>query len=726
MRNLKKKKLNNDKGFSFLLIIVAMSFVAILIAIMLLVAYQNYQMKHTGLKSEDNFYTAEQVLDEIKAGLQTDISTSVSEAYTYVLERYSETDKQDTTRNWYFRTKYVDTLRARLIGDVDGYNLTLLESYVQKTKEHGTVLLEAKGNLQTDYDKGVTLKGLKVTYTDDRGLVSIISTDLRLTIPTIDFTQSSSSPDLLKYCVVAEEGIIVDGGKGGTPEKLTGNVYAGTNGLDISGNKAVLSIENERTIVKDGITVGSGASLNFDGNALWTNSINLSSAKLTTNGNIFVKDDMTLAGAKNSVTLTGRYYGFSNPDFVKSSSVYNDSYITETSDASLSSAIIVNGRESELNLAGLDSMFIAGNAYINAKTGASGESSLSVQMGESVSVKGNQLAYLVPENALVVTVDGKVYEGNPITELPSLDKVDISLNVNMPLAELGGATLASLNIGADDFQIYYRPSVAYIYMSFDSDVIAANYFNAYSKADINKYKTSFLSEFTVDPNKKVNFTLNGSAFEEVTNQIVDPEETRVAQVEANGYQDMFFAFCKKLIPTYSTLTEAEKSSTVYDNLLKESELRNYILLNGEGTNTFVYTTPGTKLQAILYDGSEYDISELTAEELERTRLIVATGDVVLDGDIDFKGTIVCGGTFTMGTGATVTSAPDEVSAVFQCVYREVAGESVVAPNNKSPMSFFKEGHDYILDGISSGIISGSVGNIIDLSDIIIYENWKKL
>ena len=720
MQNRKSQKLNN-KGFSFLLVIVAMSFVAILVAIMLLLAYQNFQMKHTGLKSEDNFYTAEQVLDEIKAGLQSDISASVSDAYAYVLERYSETEGQDATRNWYFQTKYVDALRARLLGNAATatYNLDLIKSYVQKADDNGTVLIEMDGTqstLVTNYSNGVTLKGLKVTYTDNRGYVSIISTDLRLAIPAIDFTQTSSSPDLLEYCVVADEGIIVKGGVTGTPEILSGNVYAGDNGLAINSSARLLVNDSERAIFKDGIDMESGASFSFSGNAMWTNSIDVLSGAVSANGNIFVKDDMTLAGANSSAALTGRYYGFSNPELVKGSNVYREGYIAQnTPAAELSSAIVVNGRNTSLNLANLQSIFIAGNSYINAKLGVPNENPLSVQMGESISVKGNQLAYLAPESALVITNGGNSSGGNPIIDLPN--DATVSLNVSKRLRELGGRTLASLGFDADDCQVYYRPGIAYVYMKFDSDVQAANYYNAYYKTDVNKYKDLFLSNFSMNPDAMTNVTLNGSVFEEVENTVVEQEDIHSAQAEANGYQDMFFAFCKKLIPTYTSLSNEEKNKTVFENIIEVDELERYLASYSTG-GKFTYTTPGTGLEAILVRGN-YTITSADSN----TRLILATGNVTLDADFDYKGIVVCGGSFTMGKGATLTATPDEVSAVFQCVYCE--GGATVAPEEMSPMNFFTEGKDYVLDGIASGVVSGSAGSLIELSDIIIYENWKK-
>lgn len=732
MQKLRNKKLNNDKGFSFLLVILAMSFVAILVAAIMMVSYQNFQMKHTGLKSEDNFYSAEQVLDEVKAGIQTDISEAVSDAYTYVLERYSETDGQDAARNWYFQTKYVDSLRSKFLlanSNTNQYDVTKLAGYLQKTADRGTVELAATagaGTMASNYGTGLVLKGLKVTYTNSQGYLSVITTDLKLSIPTIDFTQTTSSPDLLKYSIVAETGIL-DNGVGGTIEALDGNVYAGTNGITLANGATLNIIDAERVISKDGVHVGANATFNFDGSALWTGSIDADSAsKLFTKGNVFVQDDMTFNGAQAVAKLEGRYYGFSNPSLIQTSNVYNDGFIDEdtVSRSDLSSSIIINGKNMNLDLSKLQSIFIAGNSYINAKLGLtqSEENAALVQMGESISVKGNQLAYLVPENAIVLPEGVTSAGGNPIVDLPG--KVNVTLDVTVKLAELGDKSLSEFGITASDCQVYYRagtPSVTYVYMKFSSDLQAANYFNAYYKTDINKYRDIFMSSnnFKMPSNTVANITLNGSVFEEVPNTIVDDAGMRSMQTEANGYQDMYFALCKKLIPTYTTLSDEEKEGTVFTNLVNVDTLKQFLNSNGRG-GKYVFTTEYGGLQAVLVDGNYDSSNPITGSTLANTRLIVATGDVVLGDNVKFNGLIVCGGKLTLGKNASITAVPDEVSIVYQCSRNTTDGTI-----EYSPMSFFKDGTGYILDGITSGSVSGTVGSLIDLSDIISYENWKK-
>ena len=377
-----------------------------------------------------------------------------------------------------------------------------------------------------------------------------------------------------------------------------------------------------------------------------------------------------------------------------------------------------------MNLANLDSIFIAGNAYINAKLGVLNEQPLAVQMGESITVKGNQLAYLAPENAIVLPENVVSTGGNPILDLPA--NANITLDVTVKLEELGDRSLSEFGIEEDDCQVYYRPGITYVYMQFDSDVEAANYFNAYNKEGIEKYTSKFISDETFGLGEEgtiSDVTLIGSAFEKMPNTVMS-EELDSLQTEANGYQDMFFTFCKKLIPTYTSLNAEEKLGTVFSNIVDVDALTSFLSTK---SGKFVYTTRGSKLQAVLVDG-DYDSDNPTqGSTFADTRLIVATGDVTLhDGD-DFSGVIICNGKLTIGNNVEITANPDEVSAVFQCVFYNKPGvsEPQVEEDGKSPMSFFKDGQGYVLDGISSGVVSGSVGSLIDLSDIIVYENWKK-
>lgn len=58
-------KRNDNRGASFVMVVVAMAIVAVLAVTVLWIALMNLQMKVTDEKNTDNFYSAEGVLDQM-------------------------------------------------------------------------------------------------------------------------------------------------------------------------------------------------------------------------------------------------------------------------------------------------------------------------------------------------------------------------------------------------------------------------------------------------------------------------------------------------------------------------------------------------------------------------------------------------------------------------------------------------------------------------------------
>ena len=73
------------------------------------------------------------------------------------------------------------------------------------------------------------------------------------------------------------------------------------------------------------------------------------------------------------------------------------------SDTALSSSIVINGKNTTLDLSGVRKIMLAGRSYIGTSKvkSVNGESnSNDVMMGESITVKGTQLAYLLPSELI--------------------------------------------------------------------------------------------------------------------------------------------------------------------------------------------------------------------------------------------------------------------------------------------------------------------------------------
>ncbi len=112
-----------------------------------------------------------------------------------------------------------------------------------------------------------------------------------------------------------------------------------------------------------------------------------------------------------------------------------------------------------------------------------------------------------------------------------------------------------------------------------------------------------------------------------------------------------------------------------------------------------------------------EITKAMAEN-DNLRLVICTGDVVLQAGVNFKGIIMAKGKITLEAGASLESAPLEAAKVFQSV--------VVNDGNISPKDFFWEGDKYVLG--NSTVTNDEEKNTSDtyqLGDYITYENWRK-
>ena len=84
-----REQRQNNRGSSIVLVVGALAVVGTFAVILLSLSLMNYRMKHVNLQAQDNFYDAEKVLDEIRAGLAVDVADAAGAAYQETLEKYS-------------------------------------------------------------------------------------------------------------------------------------------------------------------------------------------------------------------------------------------------------------------------------------------------------------------------------------------------------------------------------------------------------------------------------------------------------------------------------------------------------------------------------------------------------------------------------------------------------------------------------------------------------------
>ena len=794
MRNITKTKRQQNQGFSLFTVLIAVSFVGILGLLVLYIALSNFNMKITDLKGKDSFYTAERALEEIRTGLQEDVGNAMSKAYTQVLESYNvENRSQDSSMDRQRQSEFQDcfitelmrTLRVSKTED-NIYNMERLRGYVDleydESKEYLIItnpagsapLMKAVKNVgKNTENNGVLLKNLKVIYVDEKGRAAIICTDIRLLVPEVQFPTPSTLPDLMNMNVVADKGILCEGSES-TPTSINGSIYAGNLPSALAADSetsikvipgASLNVESgDKVVCKGEISVGLNSTFTSAGSVnLWARGLNADSVQnVSLSGSTYFADDLTVTGKNNNVKISGNYYGYGSYESATSDDcVAKDQYEKSgLTGAALSSAIVINGKNTTLDLSDTQKLMIAGRNYIaSSKVKANNRSNTNdVATGESLTVKGTQLAYLVPKEVLGAS-------GNPLTYDAYLALLngakDISVNWDAAVEAWGGRTLRDIGVDSEKpvQTVFYNDGFVYFYLNFTDAQKSADFMQMYYqnnptvKANMDKYLSFYFggedSGITVkDADSYLRYITNGNALSysgadaqgnmrQATS--VNPGE-KILQ-EQVGYQNSWYALNRKMITSYDLLNKAVKEDgegkthdetdgdrSVYDNLVNEKKMVSYIkdtVKDGTGKYVFTASDEDGGLQAIMYDNGETGVNKtlkISENDADKLRLVVCTGDVEIEAGVKFQGIIMAKGTITLKSGAQLESAPLEAARVFQAQMSSYGDKDSIKPQD-----FFWEGDKYVLgNSASSGkkdTLNGS--DTYSIADCVSYENWKK-
>ena len=505
-------KLKKDnKGSSFVLVMVSVALVMILVAILFVMIMMQYRMVSLNRQSKDNFYYLEEVLGEIRAGVGNESVNQLKTAYdeTVAMVVHYDTNQQkylsvsSDAANNIMRNKFNNYIAKKYCSvGTPGLNdssisqaqlITLLSSYVKDLNlssyetqdgvkvDLSTVTCKAIRSDNPASTLGYRIYDVKVSRVDRRGNEQSIKTDITIYPPetALNFLATAADIDnIFTYALVADYGVTVSGGDT-TDVRVVGNVYAAADyrnngiyggtivntaepytinnskagnvvggvadmsdesiysGIFVTGLKTSLNMQSDIVAVNGSIAAKNGAVITGSKKAsssatdsgtmraaslVWANNIvTLGSEgnQIDLYGTFNIADDLEVNAKKSNVVLSGEYYGYNyaaEEEFNASSTA--NYQITTAKDAKShtnSSAIIVNGAESSLNLSAISTMLVNGRAYIDINSQKSYSTDTvtnDVKTAESVAAKGTQLVYrvidsrMVNENLLTLSAEG--------------------------------------------------------------------------------------------------------------------------------------------------------------------------------------------------------------------------------------------------------------------------------------------------------------------------------
>lgn len=110
---------------------------------------------------------------------------------------------------------------------------------------------------------------------------------------------------------------------------------------------------------------------------------------------------------------------------------------------------------------------------------------------------------------------------------------------------------------------------------------------------------------------------------------------------------------------------------------EDDSLQAIMAHNGKSSTFKVKNADGTESETTVNGTNEPLI--ITSAMADKLRLVVCTGDVVIEPGVHFQGIIMAKGRITLGSGASLESAPLEAAKVFQA--------QMASDKNMSPKSF---------------------------------------
>ena len=386
-------------------------------------------------------------------------------------------------------------------------------------------------------------------------------------------------------------------------------------------------------------------------------------------------------------------------------------------------------------------------------------------MGESITVKGGQIAYLVPTECLGIYNGETIIGQNPLTQ-DQATKMQAyrdqygtdfkEVDFTRPVGRLGGQSLASFGVADMDHirkvSTQYvgggteSKSLTYYYLVMDADN-AAKYYQTYylngsNKESIDHYfkkyatggillgdYTSAQNSYTILGNALVSDALSQSgvsllASTNTTTNTMTPAEVFQKSGEiANVYKGL----------TTNLSEDGASASTfrnVFDSVIKDKittkqadgtdrvdTIQEYLMNNGTG-GTMEFTTEDG-LKGIITTGN-YTLSSATGGA-SKVRLIVSLGDITIDRN--FTGLAIAKGTITI-KGA-ITNGASSLKRNKMELYKVLNATTGAEGDTITPMAFFVNGETSLADGAQEAP-TDDAGNLnIDYTGIVRYVNWEK-
>ena len=844
------KKLSN-RGSTFVVVITTIGFVGIVTSLVLMVTSASYQSKAIDNQAKNNFYSAEEIVDQVKTGLHNDMSKAIMSAYFSTLTSYrnlymddSISSAERTLPEWK-ESIYLEYRKAAIGDATRGFIKTitnngttgdcvykdLLESYIsedyKRSKDrHVNIEVGIQKNtaatsvMTYEYDatefKYITIKNIGIRYTNELGYTNSVFTDIRMDIPeiTFDFLDIDKDMSFAEYALMSAGDVeyVANGSSDSTA--IIGNFWVGNN-FHV-GNAARVQALSDYAYIGGilELSVGNNTSTSLtnhmfemnildnnnrlDHNGAYYNPRDILSSVKARPGSLALDSYYSSKYGRNKICFDDSYFAVGdilldgtngtstinmlNSDtnlYVKNDMQFNvdnakvdiynlyKGYGYSPDDANSASAIILNNKNCKLNmdvriLSIMDTASIKTNADDSNRNYALPFSiNGDVRTGDSLIVRGNQIAYLVPAAYV------PQFFTNPVStaEASAAGVSDLEGFAQTIASSLPGA-IKDLCVPTKEVKpVFYSYTgntgdyVAYYYLNFKTPADAVAYYDgrkangdpvqvdgqeivtdtmkqtllglipAEINVNIQDMNSSFLKGHVL-----THLSANTAGLTDPYTMIVRDESGSDDGLAINKQVSNMRSFLQKDVPkkfedekhpiypddSSKSLADFYKDRTAIENIIDWEKLIE------ETTDVIIhennYDYDGTDLKIWVQKGD----MNLNGAGSTYQGLFISAGNINVGNNVKVEGLCIAGykmsgldkvyGKITLGKRASLSSQPDFINAI----YRDSA--QFRTPKGVFFNEIFK-GFEY--DSTAHTFIPLEGDSIINLNDMFTYRNWSR-
>lgn len=542
-------------------------------------------------------------------------------------------EKLDILVNEWFKYYYAKYINEHMEAELNGYTTEIVESTMDnnsatisanKTSDYVVidtcpdVTLDINNNPNSYINRDKYVVELNSEFTHE-GIQKEVQATLTINIPeyngayyvkneiveikdNILWTRAITTDESLK---INGEDVTINGhiytGHGETTNKNHSNA----GGLIVGdSSKGILNM-NGNVYSRDYVlTKANNSEINIKGNVYTNNLVSQgNNNKITLKDGILVtKDDIELNGEKSHINIDGSYYGFSDGSGSTISHSGSSSIVINSADIgdAHGSTLTISGVNSveAKNIYAENGVFIRGTAYIKNLIDPD-NNTVDYQTGESVSVKGNYLAYT---RELDYSDDKKTvrdYVNRNINE------GSLEFKFLKPLVLIHSNT--GTNLTAIDKSYYFKYSQEDNHTGIKTDGITINEV---------KYNTGAV----IENSSTIKVGLPGNAFDTLFGKILEDYKANINRLGETTDTNTKLDITQRLNSNYSEI------DTVQGNEI--------ILVNKDDSKDINIKGDGTKI-TIKGFGSNKEIMGTDIKGI-----IVTKGEVTIDGKVNYSGTII--------------------------------------------------------------------------------------